>query len=269
VRWTARAQRGLPGRRPGVRWPRCGQAGAAPAGSALSSPTAIRWAERMRPVRQDHLPGQMSAARWLLARLLTPGAEVRFVYHRPADPVGLRVIYMHDQQGYDIGTLVWRVCPSCRWGSINKISIAPEWQRRGSAGASSAVHCATGAVGLVGPDLVGPCAGTACADARDVDAVQDGLELGRVTALLRNRIMSTPVSAMASWAARRPIRASTRPAAAVPRRGQAVARSPGRPTRCCGRRGPAIAPAGGLPRARSPGTPAVAAAEAGRGQAVV
>jgi len=29
----------------------------------------------------------------------------------------------------------------------------------------------------------GPCAGTACADARDLDAVQDGLELGRVAAL--------------------------------------------------------------------------------------
>jgi hypothetical protein len=32
-------------------------------------------------------------------------------------------------------------------------------------------------------DLVGPCAGTACADARDVDAVQDSLKLERVTAL--------------------------------------------------------------------------------------
>jgi hypothetical protein len=40
-----------------------------------------------------------------------------------------------------------------------------------------------GAVSLVGPDLIGPCAGTACADARDVDAVQDGLELERVAAL--------------------------------------------------------------------------------------
>jgi hypothetical protein len=33
------------------------------------------------------------------------------------------------------------------------------------------------------PPTNGPCAGTACADARDVDAVQDGLELGRVAAL--------------------------------------------------------------------------------------
>jgi GNAT superfamily N-acetyltransferase len=73
----------------------------------------------------------MSAARWLFARLLTPGAPVRFVYHPPAEPVGLRVIFMHDQQGYDIGTLVWQVCSSCRWGSISKISIAHEWQRRG------------------------------------------------------------------------------------------------------------------------------------------
>lgn len=82
-------------------------------------------------MRQERIPEQMSAARWLLARLLTPGAKVRFVYHPPADPVGLRRIYMYDQRGYDIGTLVWQVCPACRWGCINKISIALEWQRRG------------------------------------------------------------------------------------------------------------------------------------------
>jgi hypothetical protein len=73
----------------------------------------------------------MSAARWLLARLLTPGARVRFVYHPPAEPAGLRVIYMHDEQGYDIGTLVWRICSTCHWGSINKISIDLDWQRQG------------------------------------------------------------------------------------------------------------------------------------------
>jgi GNAT superfamily N-acetyltransferase len=82
-------------------------------------------------VKQERIPGQMSAARWLLARLLTPGAKVRFVYHPPADPMGLRGIYVHDEHGYDIGTLVWRVCSSCRWGCITKISITPEWQRRG------------------------------------------------------------------------------------------------------------------------------------------
>lgn len=82
-------------------------------------------------MRQRHLPAQMSAVRWLFARLLTPGAPVRFVYHPPAEPVGLRVIYMYDRQGYDIGTLVWRVCSSCRWGVIAKISISPEYQRQG------------------------------------------------------------------------------------------------------------------------------------------
>ena len=82
-------------------------------------------------MRQKRTPEQMSATRWLLARLLTPGAKVRFVYHPPADPMGLRVIYMHDERGYDIGTLVWRICPTCRWGSINKISIDLEWHRQG------------------------------------------------------------------------------------------------------------------------------------------
>ncbi len=59
------------------------------------------------------------------------------------------------------------------------------WFGNGAGDAASAQVSAVcaGAVGLVGPDLVGPCAGTACADARDIDAVQDGLELGRVAAL--------------------------------------------------------------------------------------
>jgi hypothetical protein len=40
-----------------------------------------------------------------------------------------------------------------------------------------------GAGGLVGSHRVGPCAGAACTDTREVYAVQNGLELGRVTAL--------------------------------------------------------------------------------------
>jgi hypothetical protein len=45
------------------------------------------------------------------------------------------------------------------------------WFGDGAGDAASAEVGAigAGAVGLVGPDLVRPCAGTACADARDVD----------------------------------------------------------------------------------------------------
>jgi hypothetical protein len=38
---------------------------------------------------------------------------------------------MYDPDGYDIGQLVWQACEVCRRGSINKISINQEWQRRG------------------------------------------------------------------------------------------------------------------------------------------
>jgi GNAT superfamily N-acetyltransferase len=102
-----------------------------PARGLRSVPALPRCARREAAVRQKRLPEQMGAARWLLARIRTPGADVRFVYHPPTDPVGLRVIYMYAERGYDIGTLVWRVCSTCRCGSINKISISPEWHRRG------------------------------------------------------------------------------------------------------------------------------------------
>jgi hypothetical protein len=39
----------------------------------------------------------------------------------------------------------------------------------GDAASTEVGAIGAGAVALVGPDLVGPCAGTACADARDVD----------------------------------------------------------------------------------------------------
>jgi hypothetical protein len=41
------------------------------------------------------------------------------------------VIYLHEREGCDIGTLVWRVCGDCRIGSINKISLSSEWHRQG------------------------------------------------------------------------------------------------------------------------------------------
>ncbi|MEV4364666.1 hypothetical protein [Nonomuraea sp. NPDC049625] len=56
---------------------------------------------------------------------------MRFVYHPPTRPAGLREIYVYDPDDHDIARLVWQVCDECRCGSINKISIDPEWQRRG------------------------------------------------------------------------------------------------------------------------------------------
>ncbi len=40
-------------------------------------------------------------------------------------------MYAYDARDYDIARLVWQVCDQCCRGSINKISISPEWQRRG------------------------------------------------------------------------------------------------------------------------------------------
>ncbi|NUK85407.1 YjfA family protein [Streptomyces lunaelactis] len=56
--------------------------------------------------------------------LTTRRQEVRFVFWPPRRPTGHRRIRMFDRQGYDIGTLVWMVCDTCRVGSINKISIS-------------------------------------------------------------------------------------------------------------------------------------------------
>ncbi|WP_344948335.1 GNAT family N-acetyltransferase [Sphaerisporangium flaviroseum] len=73
----------------------------------------------------------MSKIRWWWVRMTTPGATLRFVYHPPDLPAGLRQMYVYDARDYDIARLVWQVCDQCGRGSINKISISPEWQRRG------------------------------------------------------------------------------------------------------------------------------------------
>jgi GNAT superfamily N-acetyltransferase len=73
----------------------------------------------------------MSAPRWLLARMMSPGQPVRFIYQPPNKPAGLRVIHLYDRDGYDIGQFVWQVCRACQRASINKISITNDWQRRG------------------------------------------------------------------------------------------------------------------------------------------
>jgi GNAT superfamily N-acetyltransferase len=77
------------------------------------------------------LPQGMSAPRWLLARMMSPGQPVRFIYQPPDKLAGLRVIHVYDRQGYDIGQFVWQVCRACQRASINKISVTNDWQRRG------------------------------------------------------------------------------------------------------------------------------------------
>ncbi len=76
-------------------------------------------------------PQGMSALRWLLARMLSLGQPVRFIYQPPNQPAGLRVIHMYDQDGYHIGQFVWQVCRACQGASINKISISDPWQLAG------------------------------------------------------------------------------------------------------------------------------------------
>lgn len=73
----------------------------------------------------------MSALQWFLARMMSPGQPVRFIYQPSDEAAGLRVIHMYDREGYDIGRFVWQVCCACQRASINKISISDSWQRRG------------------------------------------------------------------------------------------------------------------------------------------
>ncbi|WP_175334366.1 hypothetical protein, partial [Streptomyces lunaelactis] len=77
------------------------------------------------------MPENLSPLRWRWMLLTTRRQEVRFVFWPPRRPTGHRRIRMFDRQGYDIGTLVWMVCDTCRVRSINKISISIEHQRQG------------------------------------------------------------------------------------------------------------------------------------------
>ncbi|MFJ4836469.1 hypothetical protein ACIP79_42250 [Streptomyces sp. NPDC088747] len=77
------------------------------------------------------VPGHLSPLRWRWILFTTRHQEVRFVYGPPRQPTGHRRIRMFDRDGYDVGTLVWKVCDTCRVGSINKISITDGLQRQG------------------------------------------------------------------------------------------------------------------------------------------
>lgn len=77
------------------------------------------------------VPEYLSPLRWRWILFVTRRDEVRFIYWPPSQATGFRRIRMFHRRGYDIGTLVWTVCDTCRCGSINQISIAPEYQRRG------------------------------------------------------------------------------------------------------------------------------------------
>ena len=87
--------------------------------------------DKRNDARVTLLPEGMTRSRWLYARLLTCGEPVRFVYHPPGEPADHRQLRMYDDNTGDIGVLFWQVCDYCRVGSINKISISPEFQRRG------------------------------------------------------------------------------------------------------------------------------------------
>ncbi|MEU7062002.1 GNAT family N-acetyltransferase [Streptomyces sp. NPDC046197] len=77
------------------------------------------------------VPEHLSPLRWRWMMLTTRHRAVRFVYWPAQYPAGHRDLRVFDRDGYDVGRLVWRVCDACRSGSINKISIDPDHQRRG------------------------------------------------------------------------------------------------------------------------------------------
>ncbi|MGW3645540.1 GNAT family N-acetyltransferase [Streptomyces sp. NPDC000878] len=77
------------------------------------------------------VPECLSPLRWRWILLITQRREVRFLYWPPRRPTGHRDLRMFDRDGYDVGRLVWVVCDACRVGSINKISIDPDYQRQG------------------------------------------------------------------------------------------------------------------------------------------
>lgn len=76
-------------------------------------------------------PEYMSGLRWRVLRLLSPGQPLRFVYYPPTRSADLRVIRPYNGDGHDMARLVWQVCDDCERASLNKISIDPNWQRRG------------------------------------------------------------------------------------------------------------------------------------------
>ncbi|MYZ37980.1 MULTISPECIES: hypothetical protein [unclassified Streptomyces] len=85
--------------------------------------------EEEKPVTPP-VPEYLSPLRWQWILFVTRRQEVRFLYWPAQHPAGHRRIRMFDRGGYDIGTLVWKVCDACRVGSINKISITIEHQRQ-------------------------------------------------------------------------------------------------------------------------------------------
>lgn len=76
-------------------------------------------------------PAGMTPFRWWVARVTSPGQQVRFLCTPPHALDDLDVIQMYDQEGYDVGYFAWRTCDECRRGYIVKISISPEFQRSG------------------------------------------------------------------------------------------------------------------------------------------
>jgi GNAT superfamily N-acetyltransferase len=71
---------------------------------------------------------------WPLWERVAPWLLVRFHHSRPLgdSAVGHRRITMLTwRDGLDVGVLDYQLCHACRTGYVNKISIAPEFQRRG------------------------------------------------------------------------------------------------------------------------------------------
>lgn len=77
------------------------------------------------------VPERISRVRWSYFLLISRHLAVRFLYYQPHQTADRHRIRMYDSERYDVGVLVWQVCATCELGCILKISINPEWQRRG------------------------------------------------------------------------------------------------------------------------------------------
>ncbi|WP_170223575.1 hypothetical protein [Nonomuraea turkmeniaca] len=52
----------------------------------------------------------MSRLRWWWTRITTPRAPLRFVYHPPTLPAGLREIYVYDPDDYATDSALAGIC---------------------------------------------------------------------------------------------------------------------------------------------------------------
>lgn len=77
------------------------------------------------------IPEGLTRFRWWWLRTRYRQVQRIFLHYPATSPAGHQVIRACTRYGYDHAVLTWKVCHDCRRGLICKISLTPDWQRRG------------------------------------------------------------------------------------------------------------------------------------------